>query len=59
MILLNNATDLLFFYEVTDRHTEPILEVLADPKTLPVPFENIFSNFDLSSVRFSITRYLD
>ena len=38
MILLNNATDLLFFYEVTDRHTETLLEVLADLKIL---FEKI------------------
>ena len=36
MILLNNATNLLFSYEVTDRHTEPLLEVLADLKTVKV-----------------------
>ena len=31
--LFNSAIDLLFSYEVADRHTEPILEVLADLKT--------------------------
>ena len=30
--LFNSAIDLLFSYEVADRHTEPILEVLVDLK---------------------------
>ena len=32
--LFNSAIDLLFSYEVADRHTEPILEVLADLKNV-------------------------
>ena len=33
MLLLNNAIELLFFYEVAYRQTEPLQEVLSDLKT--------------------------
>ena len=34
VLLLNNAKESLFFYEVAYRHTEPLQEVLSDLKTL-------------------------
>ena len=43
VLLLNNAIELLFFYEVSCLHTELILEVLLDLKKLDLAFNNVKS----------------